>query len=268
MAIFNSLKQNDDKIRPIQFVKPILDHNNEILNNYVISDTGTIYDKDEYESKEYFSEVPFAPDVKYQIDKDNRVYLYNLNVEYEYHKRISPLPRVMLIAFDEEDHDKLTYYKNFEANHIDPSKPLNNNLENLEFVSHNENMRKAAETGVMIKKYNKELVNNICRDIADKVPRQDIIKKYNINYQLVDDIHAGRSHKCVSEKYIDKGFTYNPGNKIESKIRARKVCELLEKNYKIIDIIKELNDPKIDYNFVSNIKHHITHNDISKDYNF
>lgn len=263
--------KNEDIVRPIQFTRPIIDNNGNIINNYLISDNGLIYDKDEYESKMYYSEAIPAAEVKYSVDEyNNRVYVYNVNVEYENPNRISPLPRVMLIAFDEEKHDKLTYYKNLEANHIDPTKPLNNNLENLEFISHNENMRKAAETGVMIKKYNKELINNICQDIANKVPRQTIMKKYNVNYQLVDDIHAGRSHKCISEKYINKGFVYNAGNKIESKNKARKVCELLEKGYRNIEIINELKSIgiNVDYNFIGSIKSHIAHNDISKNYNF
>lgn len=189
-------------------------------------------------------------------------------MEYEDLLKTTIIPRLMLIAFDEEEHDKLTYYKSLEANHINPSKPLSNNLENLEFVSHDENMRKAGETGAMIKKYNKALVHNICQNIADKVPRQEIMKKYNVNYQLIDDIHAGRSHKSVSEQYVDKGFVYNPGNKIESQYKAKKVCELLEKGYRNVDILKELKDLDINYCFISDIKFHRSHNDISKNYNF
>lgn len=267
MAIYKGIIF-DNIIRPIQFTKPIKDNDGNIVKNSLISDDGKIYDKDEYESHDYFGYIDETSYGKY-ITEDNRIYVKGYNVEYENKLCLrSPLPRIMLIAFDEEEHDKLTYYKNLEANHINPSKPLSNNLENLEFVSHDENMRKAGETGAMIKKYNKALVHNICQDIADKVPRQEIMKKYNINYQLIDDIHAGRSHKSVSEQYVDKGFVYNPGNKIESQYKAKKVCELLEKGYKNVDILRELKNLNINYCFISDIKFHRSHNDISKDYNF
>lgn len=267
MAIYKGITF-DNIIRPIQFTRPIKDNDGNIVKNSLISDDGKIYDKDEYESHDYFGDINEVNYYK-QITDDNRVYIRGYNVEYKNRLCLqSPLPRLMLIAFDEEEHDKLTYYKNLEANHINPSKPLSNNLENLEFVSHDENMRKAGETGAMIKKYSKALVHNICQDIADKVPRQEIMKKYNINYQLIDDIHAGRSHKSVSEQYVDKGFVYNPGNKIESQYKARKVCELLEKGYKNVDILRELKDLNINYCFISDIKFHRSHNDISKDYNF
>lgn len=253
-------------IRPIQFTKPIIDNDGNIVKNTLISDDAKFYDIDEYNNYDYYKDIPVkvAPNVK----KDNRLDINGYNIEFEKLSKIIPVPRLMLICFDEEEHDKLTYYRNLEANHINPSKPLTNTLENLEFVTHEENMRKAGETGAMIKKYSKALVHNICQDIADKVPRQEIMKKYNINYQLIDDIHAGRSHKSVSEQYVDKGFIYNPGNKIESQMKARKVCELLEKGYKNCDILEELKDLDINYCFISDIKFHRSHNDISKDYNY
>lgn len=265
MAIYKAITF-DNIIKPIQFTRPIKDNDGNIVKNSLISDDAKIYDKDEYESHNYFGDVPIK--ITPRAKADNRLEVSGYNIEYEDLSKTTIIPRLMLITFDEEEHDKLTYYKNLEANHINPSKPLSNNLENLEFVSHRENMRKAGETGAMIKKYSKALVHNICQDIADKVPRQEIMKKYNVNYQLIDDIHAGRSHKSVSEQYVDKGFVYNPGNKIESRYKARKVCELLEKGYRNIDILKELKDLNINRCFISDIKFHRSHNDISKDYNF
>ena len=265
MAIYKGIIF-ENIIRPLQFTKPIEDNNGNVIKNSLISDDAKIYDINEYNSYDYYGNIPEK--IKPHIDKDNRFYVNGYNVEHKETSQYIPVPRLMLICFDENDHDKLTYYKQFEANHINPSRPLTNTLENLEFISHDENMRKAGETGAMIKKYNKSLVHDICQDIADKVPRQEIMKRYGVNYQLIDDIHAGRSHKSVSEQYVSKGFIYNAGNKIESKKKAIKVCELLEKGYRNIDIVNELKDIGVNYNFVNSVKAHIAHNDISKNYNF
>lgn len=260
-------------IRPIQFTRPILDNNGNNVKGLLISDDCKLYNKEEYNSYQYYKYIPESDKINIRMVNrgfynDNRLYVNGLNVEYQNLSKTTSMPRVLLIAFDNDDHDKLNYYKQFQVNHINPSRPLTNTLENLEWVTPEENMRKAGETGCMVKKYNKELIYNICKDIVNGVGRQELMKKYNVNYQLIDDIRAGRSHKSVSKQFIKDGFKYNPGNKIESKRKAKLVCELLEQGYRKSDIVEKLKNENINYQFVTSIKSHVCHNDISKDYNF
>jgi hypothetical protein len=252
----------ENKIKPIKFVRKVEDNEGNIIRNSYISDDCELYDIDVYDSYDYFGDCPKS-DIN--IRKDDRGRLYaSINPESENHSQCQHLARVAKRAFDEEKHP-LSYYRDKQIDHINPSIPLDNNILNLDWVSREENMERAAESGLMIKKYKKDLVHEICQMICQNVPRYEIVELLNINGQLVDDIRSGRSHKSASKQYLDKGFTYKKIDRNEKYELVNNVCQLIENGYRNCEIAKKLN---VRQAFVKDIRAHATFKDISKDYNF
>ena len=217
------MKNNKTNINAIYFnsdinVKPILNNNLE-ESGYYIDENCNIYTKNINNKNEEIY-IPY----KMRMTTEGRLYSI-LNIEGK--SRCYSAPRLTLMSF-EAIHMPYRAYDEYEVDHIDPSKPLNNNIKNLEWVSHEENMRRAGETGVMIKKYDKDLVHEICKRLIKGETRKKIVEDLGINKNFVYDIRTGKSHRSVSKLYLDKGFEYHKENKGERIEVAREVCELIE----------------------------------------
>ena len=238
-------------IKPIRFQVPILDdYGNPIGIN--ISDSCKLYYDDGTEKEIRYDSVG-RPMANLKLNEDG--------------VRCYPLTRIALMSFTEEHHP-YSYYKDYQVDHIKPTLPLDNHISNLEWVSRAENMRRAGETGVMIKKYRKPLIHKICQMTCDGYSRAEIKDALGVNGQLIDDVRSGRSHKSVSSLYIDRGFKYKEYDRSISDKKAEEVCKLLEKGYKTGEIIRELNDPFINHNFVYVVRNRIAHKKVSEKYNF
>lgn len=168
--------------------------------------------------------------------------------------------------------DPILPFNIMEVDHIN-SDPNDDRVENLEWVTHPENMRRAAENKLMKRgeeyhnsKYKDELIHQLCRLKSEGKSRQEIIKTLNINYQLHDDVCSGRSHVDISEQYLDKGFKYNEYDPESKRKIAIQICEMLEQGYSSTHITKILNLPNTCY--VSDIKARRKCKDISKNYTF
>lgn len=250
--------------RAVQFVKPVKDMNGDIVHNLYVSDDCKLYDIDEYNSHMYSDECPEA---KYTIYIDKRGRRYSC-INCEKKNYITQVARAMKISFDEGKY-LMSYYNDLEIDHIDPRVPLNNCLENVEFVTHDENMRRAGETGVMIKKYQKDLIHQICQMTCDGVPRAEIMEKLHVNGQLVDDVRAGRSHKSVSSQYLDKGFEYKTFDRNYRDDLLHRICKAIEEDpdMRVCDINRKLGG-NVDHRLISAIRNKQCYTRISKDYNF
>lgn len=162
-------------------------------------------------------------------------------------------------------------YKSLQVDHIDGD-PSNNELNNLEWVTRDENMRRAGELGLLPYgnnhhncKYSDNLVRDICQDICDGLSRQDIAKKYNILPNTIDDIKSGRSHKRISKEFLDKGFKYSEYDKESKDDLYRRICQMLQDGISQTQIAKECG---VNFCFVADIKHRRKGLYISKDYTF
>lgn len=120
-----------------------------------------------------------------------------------------------------------------------------NDYSNLEVVTQVENMRRAGLNDRMPfgenhhnSKYKDSLVRDICSDISQGISRAEIMTKYGVNGQLVDDIRSGRSHKRISSEYLSLGFEYKEYDRESKESMARKVCELLQDGYEVKEIAK------------------------------
>ena len=166
----------------------------------------------------------------------------------------------------------LNSYIGMEVNHIDGN-PTNNEIYNLEWATHDRNMKHASELKLMKhgeehhnSKYSNDLIHEICQLKCSGISRKDIIDRLNINGQLIDDICAGRSHKDISSQYLDKGFEYNIFDRKEKENLVHQVCQLLEKGYSSSYIFNLL--PVSNICFINDIKAKRTFKNISTLYNF
>ena len=240
--VFKREEPDKEYIKPLKFVKPVVDEKGDPVRNMYISDDCELYDIDEWNSHDYFDETPQSP-LPVKIDDHGRRYAA-INDNSSNHKRTQHLARICRRAFDDPKYDE-EFYRTHQVDHIDPSVPLSNNIENLEWVTHEENMYRAGKTGVMLKKYSKELIGEICEElIKGELKRKDIAKKFGVNENLIYDISIGKSHRSVTENYVDKGFKYNPLPTITKEDRvefAEKACKLIkETNLSNIEIARLL----------------------------
>lgn len=161
--------------------------------------------------------------------------------------------------------------KRFVVDHVDCD-TTHNTFDNFELVSQAENMRRAGQNRLMPygenhfnSKYSDNLIRGICQDICNNLSRQEIIDKRSVNGQLVDDIKSGRSHRKISEEYIDMGFSYKTYDRSEGVIKATEVCKLAEAGYNIPQIS---NITGYGRNFVEPVYNRRTFKDVSQNYKF
>lgn len=245
--------------RPITIIKPLLDKYGNNVKNLYISDDCKLYDQDELDSVDYFGDCKEAS-IKVRIDENGRK-----SASVGVNGKSTPLHRALMISFDEGKHGT-EFYETHQVDHINPSIPLDNTIYNLRWVTNEENMENAGKSGVMIKKYKKPLVDQICQMICDGCSRKEIRETLNVNGQLIDDIRAGRSHKSVSSQYIDQGFEYSEYDNSFQIERAHQVCKLIDEGYRTCDIVRKLDLPN--QCVVSDIKFGRVYKYISSQYNF
>lgn len=236
-------KKNPEKdtIKPLVKIRPIISPEGEILQDSAISEDCELYKWSDVKQAKFLIDMDH-PNIRISSDDRGRLYApldpFKTKEEKEKSgiKGRQQLARTLLFAFDDCKYP-IEHYKNLEVDHIDPSVPLDNSINNLRWVSHDENMYYAGESGVMIKKYNKNLSNTICQLLVEGKDINDIAKEVGVPRSFVYDIKRGASHKSVSSKYIGKGefkeyLKAKPKKpREERKKQAEQVCKLLEEGY-------------------------------------
>ena len=162
-------------------------------------------------------------------------------------------------------------FSNYVVDHIDCD-TTHNEFSNFELVSQSENMRRAGINNCMPSgeahfnsKYSDNLIECICQDICNGLTRKQLIEKWSVNGQLIDDIKSGRSHRKISMKYLDKGFNYKTYDRPEKVRKAIEVCELLQANLTISQVSSITGYGR---NFVEPIYNKRTFKDVSINYTF
>lgn len=170
--------------------------------------------------------------------------------------------RLLCMAFLDNPEDKPNVnHKNGIRN--------DNRIENLEWVTQQENIQHAHETGLKKKFVNEyrflsdETAHHICKLIVDSWRNKDIANLLNIDQQFVASIRDGSRYPDISSQY---DFTKTlPSRRKLSTDKLIKICKMLEAGCSYKDI---RNTTGVSLATVSKIKHRVTGRYISDSYNF
>lgn len=212
----------------------------------------------EYNGKTYLEitdrEVPNISPGKYYMATDGEIYTKNKGGGIKKHTSDSRYFRNSVVLKDNTikgitEHNVLMRLycnqpnidsDNLEVNHIDGNK-YNNNLSNLEWVTHKENIHHAYEN-----KLNQNycennpssyLSNDTVREIVRRLKNReytsfvDLAKEYGCSEVLIVRISTGRAWRRISE---DEGLTYFKTNKRFSDEEVHNMCKLFVR-YKHLD---------------------------------
>lgn len=115
-----------------------------------------------------------------------------------------------------------------EVNHIDGRK-LNNHVSNLEWVTHQSNMRHAVDTGLQVvihgEDHKKAVLTNeqaaYIRENPDGLTGVELAKKFGVMPAIISNIQIGRSYKTAGDTVRKERA--HPPNRIPDEVRA-KIC--------------------------------------------
>lgn len=135
--------------------------------------------------------------------------------------------RLVITVFDYHPN-----FKNLEVNHIN-GKKFDNDINNLEWVTHAENMNHAAITGLITKfRFSDDDVHNIIRLYLDGLYYTEISKIYNCSPTSIYDIITGNTYKYISNQY---NIIIRP-KRILSRDDHIKMCNLYNDGYAFHEI--------------------------------
>lgn len=163
-----------------------------------------------------------------------------------------------------------------QINHIDGVK-TNNSLDNLEWVTSQENAEHAVKMGLRnpskgedhyYQKYPEDTIHSICKDIQNGIKNSEIMKKYNVPRWIPSELRLGKKWKHITSQY---NLQRSNRKTLEDSV-LKEICELLissDKSYKEIAeqfelkvyTIQRIAQKKIYKNFVKNYDFSIRFND-------
>lgn len=150
------------------------------------------------------------------------------------------------------------------VNHIDHDRG-NNNVSNLEWVTHSENQNKSIENNWMAgkkrSKLNVEQVKLICEMIQDGYRNKEIREKLNVTQDEVIGIRTGKTWREISKEY--KLIRHRRGISEDS---VRWICRKLREGLKVSEVVRLASSESITRSVVTKIKNKKTFINISKDY--
>lgn len=160
-----------------------------------------------------------------------------------------------------------------EVNHIDGNK-LNNTIENLEWVTPEENIKHAFD--IKLRKYGENSSNSkytsdqiikVCEMIVNDYKIKDICKITGVAKYTIKDILYGRSWLNISCNYDFSKYHYGISHEEYKKYiqNIYNICIMLEENFPL-KYIK--NRTGFTENQISKILHKRTNTDISNNYDF
>lgn len=96
-----------------------------------------------------------------------------------------------------------------EVNHKDGNKN-NNNVWNLEWMTHYDNVIHAIETGLrdnyLPKKYSKKKIHKVCKLLEKGLDPSEISKRTGVSKSVIKSIRRGKSWKYISREYNIPGL--------------------------------------------------------------
>lgn len=86
------------------------------------------------------------------------------------------------------------------VDHLDTNK-RNNHVSNLEWVSNEENCKRAREAGLSVSVVTEEQVHEICRSLECNESQMSISRRMNVPYTTISSIKLRRNWKSISKHY-------------------------------------------------------------------
>lgn len=173
--------------------------------------------------------------------------------------------RLVALAFIQNPHNKPC------VNHIDGDK-ANNHVNNLEWVTYSENTLHSFRNKLQIPqqgednasaKHTNDQIHEICSLMEQGLRNIEIIEKLGVSKALLKNIRNGSSWESVKSQY-----NIPERSRVLSEETVRWVCEKFEQGYRICDVVRESDNPRLNKNNVKEIKNRNTYAYYSKDYNF
>lgn len=226
-----------------------------------------------------------------RVRNDTTGYILNLSTDVNGYKRVSLSIEGKSVPFILSRLVATVYLpnpNNFpEVDHLNADKN-NNSVSNLEWVSSEENKRRARENNLYISRpgelspvtsYSNKMIENVCKLMSTtKIPLDDISKESGVSVNVLNKIRLGYRWKEVSDgydfseynRYIQSQNTIkhlglnNPNGKYSDE-EITHVCKLLEENEMCLNEISKITG--IPKNTVIDIKSGKAHVNISKLFN-
>ena len=231
--------------------------------------------------REVFMERKKIADFEYEVDKEGKIYRigndkekyqatnrdgYKVAALYKDNKSTAKtVHRLVALAFLPNPENKPC------VNHIDGDK-TNNKLENLEWVTYSENTIHSFRNGLQIPakgedcpvaKFTNDQIHEICKLMQDGLRNIEIIEKLGVPKTLLKNIRNGTSWESIKSQYdIPKR------SRVFSEETVRWICQMFEDGYRICDVVRASDNPKINKVNVKRIKDRKEYVYYSKDYNF
>jgi len=155
------------------------------------------------------------------------------------------------------------------VNHIDGNK-LNNAVNNLEWVTHQENMNHAKETGLVLSlennpraTFNNEQIHEVCRLLEQGYRNCDLADIFGVEKHIISSIRYGLTFSGISKNYkIPKRSLTHSAETIEW------LCERIEEGLTQGEILKLTTNPKINKWLIQDLRQKRAYTDICNKYNF
>ena len=157
------------------------------------------------------------------------------------------------------------------VNHIDGNKQ-NNHVSNLEWVTYSENTIHSFQNklqvppkgeDVAVAKHTNEQVHEICKLMQEGLRNIEIIETYGYPKTLLKNIRNGSSWESIKSQY-----NIPERSRVLSEETVRWICSKLVEGYRICDIVREAENPRINKYNVKAIKDRKAYTYYSNEYNF
>lgn len=154
------------------------------------------------------------------------------------------------------------------VNHKDGNKS-NNSLENLEWVTNQENVTHAKENNLLCVGeeksglYTEDQIHNVCKLLEQGMRVCDVAKETGVSDKTVSLIKVGKQWK-----HISKDYKISRLRGVLSEETIRWICYRLQEGLKQTEIVKLANNSLVTYSRVDSIKSRRAYTYISKDFVF